>query len=101
MIGQVSSKLRRVYGGLAHWCPGCEEMHRLSEGREWTFNGDLESPTCTPSFRHSGYSKHGVERVCHYMLTDGVLNFYGDSTHALAGKAVPLPALPAGVADDT
>jgi hypothetical protein len=78
----------------AHWCPGCEEMHVLPWKRGgWTFNGDFERPTFTPSFKHSD----GAGNVCHYILTDGVLDFCGDSTHALRGK-VPLPPLPAGLA---
>jgi hypothetical protein len=36
---------------------------------------------------------HEVEKICHYILTDGVLDFCADSTHALRGK-VPLPPLP-------
>lgn len=51
-MGQVSSTLRRAEGGYMHWCPGCEEVHVLPD--RWTFNGDLDSPTFTPSFRHSG-----------------------------------------------
>lgn len=35
-----------------------------------------------------------VPFVCHYILTNGILNFCGDSTHTLANKAVPLPELP-------
>ena len=108
-MGQVSSKLRRQTGGYAHWCPGCEEMHGLPD--EWKFDGNLEEPTFTPSFRHSGVRKvmvdgewtgewvrdaegNPVKFVCHYILTKGILNFCSDSMHALAGKSVPLPPLP-------
>jgi hypothetical protein len=93
------------YGGYLHWCPGCEESHTLPSG--WTFNGDLERPTFTPSFKHEGRKRVFINRewvgewlrdakgdtipyICHYILTDGVLNFCGDSTHSLAGKSVPL-----------
>jgi len=93
-MSQVSSVLRRVEGGFAHWCPGCEELHRLPDS--WTFDGNLESPTFTPSFKHEWR-----EHVCHYVLTSGVLNFCGDCTHALAGHAVPLPKLKdEGMGDD-
>ena len=106
---QVGSKLRRLIDGYAHWCPGCLEMHRLPDS--WTFvNGNLESPTFTPSFRHSGMQRvkvdgtwtggwilgpdgKALEEVCHYILTDGILNFCGDCTHFMAGISVPLPVL--------
>ena len=97
-MGQVSSKLRRAKGSYLHWCPGCEELHQLPDS--WQFDGNLESPTFSPSFRHSGYSSHDEPRICHYILTTGVLNFCGDSTHSLAGKSVPLPKLPEELTDD-
>ncbi len=97
-MAQVSSKLRRVEGGYSHWCPGCEEMHRLPDS--WKFDDNLESPTFTPSFKHSGVhwardvQGNTVPFICHYVLTAGVLNFCSDCTHSLAGKVVPLPDLP-------
>jgi len=84
--------------GHVHYCPGCDQMHRLPPG--WTFNGDLVKPTYSPSFKHSMERTDGQwTKVCHYILTDGVLNFCGDSTHALAGQSVPLPEIPARYAD--
>lgn len=56
----------------------------------WTFDGNTESPTFTPSFRISDRAGS----VCHFVLTKGVLNFCSDSTHGMAGKSVPLPKLP-------
>lgn len=114
-MSQVSSTLRRATGGYLHWCPGCEEMHSLPDS--WTFDGNLENPTFTPSFRHSGILKildagkwtgdwvrdingNTVPFVCHYILTAGILNFCSDSTHALKGASVPLPKLPEGLTDD-
>jgi len=113
-MGQVSSVLRRVVGGYTHWCPACEETHSLPDG--WNFDGNLESPTFTPSFKHEclkrvfvkgkwtgewvrDASGSTVPVVCHYVLTSGVLNFQADCTHAFAGKSVPLPKLPEGLID--
>ncbi len=113
-MGQVSAKLRRVAGGYAHWCPGCEEMHILPDG--WCFNEDLTRPTFRPSFKHSGLrtvyengkwtgewvrdpAGNPVSRICHYNLTDGQIHFVSDCTHALVGHTVPLPDLPEGARD--
>ncbi len=87
-MSQVSSVLRRSQDGYMHWCPGCKEMHRLPD--TWKFNGNLEYPSFEESFNH-GNSK---EKICHYVLTNGVLNFCNDCTHALKGQSVPLPKLP-------
>ena len=97
-MGQINNKLRRAPGAYMHWCPGCRELHPLPDG--WTFNGNLDSPSFQPSFKHSGYSSHHEPRICHYILTNGILNFCGDCTHALAGHAIPLPDLPEGIRDE-
>src|ERR1700757_3739600 len=108
-MGQVSTKLRRITGGYAHWCPACKETHRLPDG--WSFDGNLESPTFSPSFKHTGLQTVVVDGrwtgewvfgadgealpfVCHYILTAGVLNYCSDCTHTLAGTSVQLPTLP-------
>jgi hypothetical protein len=108
-MGQISQKLRKVRSGYAHWCPGCEEVHILPDS--WKFDGNLENPTFSPSFKHSGVKRKIVngewigewERdvngvplnfICHYNLIRGDLHYCADSTHAMRGKVVPLPALP-------
>lgn len=113
-MNQVSAKLRRATGGYLHWCPACEEVHRLPDN--WNFDGNLESPTFDPSFKHSGMklvkvdakwtgeweldaAGYPIPMVCHYILTAGVLNFCSDCTHWYAGKSVPLPDLPTDLAD--
>ncbi len=116
MMGQVSAKLRRAQNGYIHWCPPCGETHRLPDG--WTFDGNVDRPTFSPSFKHTGKQTVKDERgewtgewvcgadgkaldwCCHYILTAGVLNYCGDCTHALAGQSVPLPDLPAWLCDD-
>lgn len=91
MLGmiKVSSKLFRSDRAYFHWCPGCEKMHPLPD--QWIFDGNLEQPSFTPSFKHT-MGRGG--RTCHYTLSQGTLNFCDDSTHILAGKSVPLPDLP-------
>src|SRR5208282_539368 len=76
LMGQVSSTLRRVEGGFGHWCPGCNEMHILP--KSWNFDGNLERPTFTPSFRHSG-----IQRV----FVNG--NWTGEWKRDASGNTVP------------
>lgn len=78
--------------GYLFWCPGCREHHsydvRTDGGRpNWSFNGDMERPTFTPSLFYP-------DRICHLFLTDGVIHFLGDCSHKLAGQTVPLEPLP-------
>ena len=97
----MGNKLRRTRDGILHWCPACEEAHHFkTDGVHpcWTFNGNADAPTFTPSMRIS-WGKfvnpvHDEGGVCHYILTDGVINFCGDCTHDMAGQSVPLPDWP-------
>lgn len=98
-------------------CPGCNSEHEISiaEGG-WTFNGDFEKPTFSPSVlltsgHHFPTWKEGqpcwctfnaehpddsapFECVrCHSFVTDGRIQFLSDSTHALAGQTVDLPEI--------
>lgn len=100
--------LRSIDGRLFHWCPACERLHPLpSDTGKWAFDGNMERPTFSPSFKHylNGdkgafrqivSDKNGRQVICHYILTAGVLNFCSDCTHAMAGQAVPLPPIPDG-----
>lgn len=113
-MGQVGSKMRRVgpaqgysNGGLAHWCPACEEMHAFAtdgpnrNGAQWRWDGSVESPTFTPSMNitvnpqgHKYYDPESETTVCHYFLRGGVIEYLGDCTHHMRGQKVPLPELP-------
>lgn len=103
------------------FCPGCKCGHGIrvgqSDGPNWTFNGNMEKPTFSPSLLiHGGkYPEedpvtHDFARgadgqyvrgadgrllgykdiVCHTFIADGNIQFLGDCTHEMAGKTVPL-----------
>jgi hypothetical protein len=102
-------------------CPGCGDSHVLPiEGPSpaWGFNGDFARPTLTPSILarsghhvpgHAGEcwctweAEYGEPSpfacyVCHSFVTEGRIQFCGDSTHALAGQTVDLPDIEEGTA---
>lgn len=72
-------------------------MHPLPDG--WKFDGNLESPTFEPSFRHT-YGPGQPDRCCHYSLIKGVLHFAKDCSHAMRSQSVPLPPLPDWMTDE-
>ncbi|ANZ49188.1 putative ammonia monooxygenase [Erwinia phage Machina] len=108
-------------GKLSFLCPGCGVRHTASVsssgGPQWSWNGDVDRPTLTPSVLvRSGHYVPGHDKsgcwctyyadhpdedpedsfkcgVCHSFVTDGNIQFLNDCTHALAGKTVPLPEL--------
>lgn len=114
-MSALSKKLRSFKNadgsraGIAHWCPGCESAHQIWTtnvgGPVWSWNGDVDRPTVTPSVRlfHTNDEDERGNKLpqpvdhtlCHYVLTDGVINYCNDcGDHALGGQQVPLPDFP-------
>lgn len=99
-------------GGYGHWCPGCNNGHEIateepnSSGAKWSFNGNMERPTFSPSIniRWGTYADPAWRRsngepgggICHYFITDGRIQYCADSTHPLSGQTVDLPDIPEG-----
>jgi hypothetical protein len=77
---------------LIFWCPGCDEPHAptIEGNAPWTWNGDRERPTLSPSLKVSYHDG----RLCHSYVRDGQIQFLDDCTHALKGQTVPIPEWP-------
>ncbi|KKM19240.1 hypothetical protein LCGC14_1657650 [marine sediment metagenome] len=113
-MSALGSKLRSLAGGkVAFMCPGCQQMHEVTVdgSRGWTFNGDGDKPTFSPSILVKGTvpitdAEHETimaggqvtpaPRVCHSLVTDGQIRFLSDCTHELADQTVDLPDLRVG-----
>lgn len=80
-------------GNYIFYCPGCEVNHLVSTvpkvGTYHTLTGSLAKPTIRASVMVLGNKKRGVDR-CHSFITDGVIEYLDDCTHALAGKKIPM-----------
>lgn len=75
-------------------CPACENYHWVPIGglRKWEFNGDFENPTVSPSVKIM-LTEGDIEKVCHFFIRNGRIEFCSDSTHVLAGKAVEMATI--------
>lgn len=95
-MGALSTILRSVAGDrLMFWCPGCDAAHAVHigsrPGPRWSYNGNPNKPTFTPSILvNPGGETPGIP-VCHSFVTDGRIQFLSDCTHHLAGQAVDIP----------
>ena len=69
------------------FCPGCQCGHGWTTG--WTFNGDLDKPTISPSLLVNWHNGTAPVR-CHSFIRDGMIQFLSDCTHALVGQTVAL-----------
>lgn len=94
---------RATDGMLLFYCPGCKQSHGVNE--RWTFNGDMDHPTFSPSILVRGtvpITDEEHERImageyvepkpfiCHSFVTDGKIQFLSDCTHSLAGQTVEM-----------
>lgn len=97
---------------LSFMCQGCGLEHtvRVLDPQKWTFNGNLEKPTLSPSVlvrsghfapHHKQGSKCWCDRpdsgfscqVCHSFVRDGKIQYLNDCSHELAGQTVDLPEM--------
>lgn len=100
------------YEGKAYLfhCPACGNSHWYSvctngRGLSWTFNGNMEAPTFSPSLKMTGTQpitdeEHATimaggkitprPHCCHLHMIDGKIHYCGDCTHAMAGKVVDM-----------
>jgi hypothetical protein len=117
-MSALSPILRSLEGGnYSFWCPGCKCSHPVAvstpfrNGAKWTFNGNPDLPTFSPSLHiKTGHYVTGERAeecwlckkgsvacgVCHSFITDGRIQFLGDCTHHLAGQTVDLPPFERG-----
>lgn len=99
---KVSAVLRKIESGYLHWCPGCKHAHQIwvgnASGPNWTFDGNVDSPTFNPSVRvfTPADQEDGTPEIteCHYFVHGGRIEFCGDCQHDLKGQTVPLPPFP-------
>lgn len=109
--------------GVIFFCPGCKSPHTIrtrGNGAAWGWNGNADRPTFTPSVLVTWQEPEALgdrerlnqqiedrragridkipqaERCCHSFVTDGLIQFLGDSTHELAGQTVELADWPEG-----
>lgn len=88
-VKQVGYSDTSIAPGWRYWCPGCESMHVLptdargqSNGHKWTFDGNVDAPTFSPSVHVVGQ--------CHSFVRAGRIEYLTDCTHALAGQTVDM-----------
>ena len=76
------------------YCPGCKCGHGYEVPR-WTFNGNTEKPSFSPSLLMFHTRLSGERKTeCHLFLTDGKLNYCSDSPHQYAGQTIDMVDFP-------
>ena len=89
----------RVLASLSALCPACGFEHSFNVDLEghgkhvndtWSFNGDYDKPTFTPSMVSNQGQQKEHHPICHSFVREGMWQFLGDSTHSMAGQRVPM-----------
>lgn len=92
------------------WCPGCGHGHvfwcgsGFAHPQHWSFNGNFEKPTFSPSLRmfvrvakevDGKLVDTGEQKThCHLHVVDGELKYCSDNPHAMNGKTIPMQDIP-------
>ena len=75
---------------LLFYCPGCQQYHAFVVERQmhpvWTWNGNLEKPTFTPSLLVHG----STDKPCHLYVVNGQIQYLSDCFHDLRGQTVDM-----------
>ena len=77
--------------GYQFYCPGCKGRHEINT--TWSFDGNFESPTISPSIhvRWDGFvDEEKITKICHTFVRNGEIQYLGDCTHRLANTTVPM-----------
>ena len=82
-------------GVYSVFCPGCKCDHPFRVGKSrnlpnWSFNGDMEKPTFSPSML---VNKDRPGGRCHSYVENGAIRFLSDCFHDLKGMTVELPEM--------
>ena len=107
---KIGRKLRTIQDGKVVFnCPGCNSQHPITvhkdlgaQGPVWGYNNNPDAPTLTPSVlvqwkepsdnpEEFDDETKDISKICHSFVTDGMIHYLGDCTHALAGLTVELP----------
>ena len=110
-LTKLTSKLhKRAYANQTlyiFYCPGCDCGHvyyvivpdarRRGNDTGWTFDGDIDSPTFTPSLKNTWTEgEEHIPKCCHLIMIAGKINYCSDCTHQLAGQVVDMVDIPDG-----
>lgn len=94
-MAKVSVHISQDGKTIQYWfyCPGCKSHHAFTTkspgfNSPWTFDGNLEAPTFSPSLLCNG---DYPESRCHSFVRNGKIEFLGDCFYELKNQTVDLP----------
>lgn len=91
-VSAVKDDSGKLWGYMI-FCPACECGHLFYTNHSnpkcnWTFDGNMEQPTFSPSMLVYQGQSHPR---CHSFVRDGKIQFLSDCTHKFANQTLDLP----------
>lgn len=83
------SKVLVTGNSVWFYCPGCKTNHRIVTDK-WTWNGDKDKPTFSPSILVTGYIGENQPVRCHSFVKEGKIQYLGDCEHHLKDKTIDM-----------
>lgn len=75
-------------------CPACRDEYGVpyhALDHRWSYNGEDDSPTFSPSLKVSwDFGDNREPRICHSFIENGQIRYLSDCTHSMAGQTVDL-----------
>lgn len=81
----------KTFDAWKWFCKGCGFTHSFWMDGRWTFDGDEDRPTFSPSLLLK--KEDGWAHQCHTFVRDGRVEYLSDCSHPLAGQTIELPEL--------
>lgn len=91
-MAKVTSIVHNGENWIRYYCPGCK-LHHTVPGKKWDWNCDIDYPTLSPSVKHMYTTDSEEDKVCHYFIKNGLIEYCGDCSHDLKGQKMELPDL--------
>lgn len=93
--------IRDNEGTYLIYCIGCGHHHGIwvdkpnDNGARWTFDGNMENPTFSPSLLYQIEFTNNIKPkyICHSFIRAGKIQYLNDCTHKYAGQTIDLPDL--------
>lgn len=74
------------------FCTGCGFEHGFLMDGRWSFDGNEDSPTFSPSLLLK--KENGWEYTCHTFVKNGMIEYLSDCGHHLAGQTIEMTEFP-------
>ena len=79
---------------IIFYCPACKCCHSIKvyedSNKGWTWNGDDDKPTFSPSLLVNKNQRNPMAPICHSYVRGGKIEYLNDCTHDFKGNTIDM-----------